>query len=379
MKFLHQIFVTCLAMVASQLAWAENGVSKSGILIGQSITLQGGKNDYGMAVLAGVETYLNDVNSKGGVFGRQILLKTLDDDNKSDKAEANARELITKDEAFIIFGSIEGGPSNAVMKATNELKVPFFGPMAGSPTLRRPYQALVYPVRAEHREEFRAILKQATGVGINKVAFLRSDSEVGQQHLANIKLICDESGMQLVLDMPFKSDVNDQQIASYATQAQQLGAQMVVNHGSVGIYEKFIRKLHDKGGAYPAIYAVNSGSAQMAKRLGPLAQGIIFSQVVPSPWEKKTAVTREYQEAFKRIKPSQDFSYGSLEGYITAKALVLALRQAGSNLTRESFVKGLSNANFDINDIKIVYKPNDHVGSSFVDLSIVNREGQFVH
>ena len=223
------------------------------------------------------------------------------------------------------------------------------------------------------------MLKQAKSLGISKVAFLRSDSEVGQQHLANVKLICEDLGMQFVLDMPFKSDVSDAQLTALTQQIEQSGAQMVINHGSVGIYEKFIRKLHDKGGVHPAIYAVNSGSAQMAKHLGTLAQGIIFSQVVPSPWEKKTAVTREYQEAFKRIKPNQDFSYGSLEGYITAKALVLALRQAGPNLTRESFVKGLSNASFDINDIKVVYKPNDHVGSSFVDLSIVNREGRFMH
>ncbi len=379
MKLRHLIFVTCLALCATQFSWAENGISKGSILIGQSITLQGGKNDYGMAVMAGIETYLNDVNSKGGVYGRQIVLKTLDDDNKSDKAEANARELINKEKAFVIFGSIEGGPSTAVMKVTNELKVPFFGPMAGSPTLRRPHQPLVFPVRAEHREEFRAMIKQAKSLGISKVAFLRSDSETGEQHLANVKLICESLGMQLVLDMPFKSDVNDAQLDAYVQQLEQKGAQMVLNHGSVGIYEKFIRKMHAHGGLHPAIYAVNSGSAQMAKHLGPLAQGIIFSQVVPSPWEKKTAVTREYQEAFKRIKPSQDFSYGSLEGYITAKALVLSLRQAGPNLTRESFVKGLSNASFDINDIKIVYKPNDHVGSSFVDLSIVNREGRFMH
>ena len=379
MKLRHLIFVTCLALCATQFSWAENGIGKSSILIGQSITLQGGKNDYGMDVMAGIETYLNDVNSKGGVYGRQIVLKTLDDDNKSDKAEANARELINKEKAFVIFGSIEGGPSTAVMKVTNELKVPFFGPMAGSPTLRRPHQPLVFPVRAEHREEFRAMLKQAKSLGISKVAFLRSDSETGEQHLANVKLICESLGMQLVLDMPFKSDVNDAQLEAYVQQLEQKGAQMLLNHGSVGIYEKFIRKMHARGGLHPAIYAVNSGSAQMAKHLGPLAQGIIFSQVVPSPWEKKTAVTREYQEAFKRIKPSQEFSYGSLEGYITAKALVLSLRQAGPNLTRESFVKGLSNASFDINDIKVVYKPNDHVGSSFVDLSIVNREGRFMH
>ena len=63
--------------------------------------------------------------------------------------------------------------------------------------------------------------------------------------------------------------------------------------------------------------------------------------MVPSPWERKSAITREYQDAFTKQKPGQEFSYGSLEGYLTAKALVMALRLAGPNPTREGFVRNL--------------------------------------
>jgi branched-chain amino acid transport system substrate-binding protein len=378
MNKLLSILFTCISLLSAKHACAEDGVTKNRILIGQNITLQGGKNDYGLAVVAGMETYFSGINNRGGVNGRQIVVKTLDDDNKSDKAEANARQLVEKDKAFILFGSIEGGPSTAVMKAANELKVPFFGPLAGSPTLRRPHQALVFPVRAEHREEFRALLIQAKSLGINKVAFLRSDSETGLQHLANVKLICDELTMKLVLDMPFKSDIKEAQLEAYAQQMDKLGAQMVFNHGGIGVYETFIRKARVQS-KQTAIYAVNSGSAQLAKKLGPLSQGMVFAQVVPSPWERKAAITREYQEEFTKAKPGQEFSYGSLEGYVTAKALALALRQAGPNLTRESFVSSLHNASFDMNGMKINYKPGDHQGLAFVDLSIVNRDGKFRH
>jgi branched-chain amino acid transport system substrate-binding protein len=82
----------------------------------------------------------------------------------------------------------------------------------------------------------------------------------------------------------------------------------------------------------------------MAQHLGPLSHGMVFSQVVPSPWQRKTAITREYQEELEHHLPGQAFSYGSLEGYITAKALVAALRTAGPKPTRESFVAGRSTA-----------------------------------
>ena len=325
MNKLLSILFACISLISANHVCAEDGVTKNRVLIGQNITLQGGKNDYGAAVAAGMEAYLSGVNTRSGIHGRQIVLKTLDDDNKSDTAEANARQLVEKDNVFILFGSIEGGPSTAVMKVANELKVPFFGPLAGSPTLRRPHQPLVFPVRADHRDEFRALMVQAKNFGTTKVAFFRSDSETGQLHLANVKQICEELGLKLVLDMPFKSDINEQQLAAYAQQIQRSGAQMVFNHGGIGSYEMLIRKIRPQN-KLTAIYAVNSGSSQLAKKLGPLAQGIIFSQVVPSPWERKTAITREYQEEFARLKPGQEFSYGSLEGYITAKALVLALR-----------------------------------------------------
>ncbi|MBW8317559.1 MAG: ABC transporter substrate-binding protein [Hydrogenophaga sp.] len=84
-----------MALMAWPGAHAEDGVSPQQLLIGQSITLQGGKNDYGTAVLDGVETYLSLVNKQGGVAGRKVVVKVLDDDNKSAQAEANARQLIT--------------------------------------------------------------------------------------------------------------------------------------------------------------------------------------------------------------------------------------------------------------------------------------------
>jgi ABC-type branched-subunit amino acid transport system substrate-binding protein len=376
-RFLPRLLAACLALPLSW-ALAADGVTKNQILVGQNITLQGGKNDYGVAVQEGIQTYLNFINGRGGVNGRQIVLKTLDDDNKGNLAEANARQLVEQDKVFILFGSIEGGPSTAVMKAAIDLKVPFFGPIAGSPTLRRPHQPLVFPVRAEHREEFRALLGYGKSIGATRVGFLRADSETGQQHLANLKLLSQELGMELVADLPFKSDIADTQIDQMVSQLEKGRAQIVFNHGSPGVYEKLIRKSRAKG--LPTnFYAVNSGSAQMAKHLGPLAHGMVFAQVVPSPWERKTAITREYQEEFGKQKPGREFSYGSLEGYVTAKALVAALRLAGPEPTRESFLAGLTNASLDLNGLRAVYNRDQHTGLSFVDLAIVTREGTFRH
>lgn len=357
---------------------AQDGVSPRQILIGQTITLQGGKNEYGVAVLDGVKTYLDQVNRQGGVLGREVVVKVLDDDNKSSQAEANARQLVTQEKAFLLFGSIEGGPSTAVMKAALELNVPFFGPMAGSPTLRTPHQPLVFPVRAEHKAEFRALLAHARSLGVQRVAFFRSDSETGQQHLDNVTRLAQELGLNLVADLPFKSDVDDAGIDALVAQMARSQAQMVFNHGGIGVYEKLIRKARAQG-LKTSFYGVNSGSTQLANRLKDLAHGMIFAQVMPSPWERKTAVTRAYQEAFSKAHPGKPFSYGSLEGYVTARALVEALKLAGPKPTRASFVAGLRNTSLNIEGLRVNYSDKAHTGLSLVDLAIVTREGTFRH
>lgn len=361
-------------VLAATAAHAESGVSARQILIGQNISLQGGKNEYGVAVLDGMSSYLQEVNAHGGVHGRQIVLKTLDDDAKSAQAEANARTLIEQDRVFIMFGSIEGGPTNAVMKATNELQVPFFGPMAGSPTLRRPHQPLVFPIRNEHREEFRVLLDYARLTGGKRIAFFRSDTAVGLQHLENFGLVCKELGLELALDLPFKSDVSDEQIAAMAAKLKASRIDAVVNHGTAGIYERLIRQSRALG-APTQFFGVNSGSTQLARRLGELAHGMVFAQVVPSPWQRQTDLTREYQRVFSRYKPEAGYSYGSLEGYMTAKALVMALQLAGPQPTRESFVQGLYKAgSLDIAGLQARFTPGDHRGLKLAELSIYRYE-----
>jgi branched-chain amino acid transport system substrate-binding protein len=377
-KHILTIWLTALLALFGGVARSADGVTPRQVLIGQTITLQGGKNEYGKAVLAGVEAYLQSVNSRGGVNGRTVALKVLDDNNQSATAEANARQLITQDKVFILFGSIEGGPSTAVMKAAVDLNVPFFGPMAGSPTLRRPHQPLVFPVRAEHRDEFRALLNYAKSTGVSRVAFLRSDSETGLLHLENVKNICRELGLELTKDLPFKSDVGDSQLDEMASSLVANRVQVVFNHGGIGVYERLIRRARAQN-VRTAFFGVNSGSAQLVKQLGNLATGMVFAQVLPSPWERKRGVVREYQEEFKRQNPGQQFSYGSLEGYLTAKAMVFALRAAGPNPTRESFVAGLTNAKIDLDGLIAQYSSGVHAGMSLVDLALVDGYGRFRH
>lgn len=366
-----------LALFCAAATAAERGVTDTEIVLGQNLTLQGGKNAYGVAAAQGMKMYFDNVNAAGGVNGRKIVQVILDDDNKATTAEANARKLV-QDGAFILFGAIDGGASTAVMKVAGELKVPFFGPLAGPPTLRRPAQPMVFPVRAEHRDEFRALMTWGKNIGLATVGFLHADTDVGRQHLNNVSLAAKDLGLSVVVAIPFKGDPTDEQIGAMVKAIGEKKPDMFLNHGSAGLYQKLVSRAK-AAGQKTTFMGVNSGSYQIAKGLGPLAQGMVFSQVVPSPWERKREIAREYQEAAKKASANPELSYGGLEGYMTAKALVMALRTTGRDLTRASLVKAMENSKFDLGGVTVRYSPGDHEGSQFVDLSMVGRDGRFIH
>ena len=210
---------------------AEPGVGDDRIVVGQSITLQGGRNLYAAQVQAGVAAALEDLHRGGGLNGRRVELRTLDDANDTARAEANARRLVA-DGAFVLFGSLEGGPSTAVMKAALDLKVPFIGPMAGSPGLRRPHQPLVFPVRAEHREEFRALMEHGRSLGLARVALFHADSDVGREHLGNVERLALETGLGFGGGAPFRADITDEQLGAVVASLGGRGVDLVLNHVS---------------------------------------------------------------------------------------------------------------------------------------------------
>ena len=366
------------AMAAGSGTWAaERGVSETEIVLGLNLSLQGGKNDYGVAAQQGMKLYFDAANAAGGVHGRKLVPVILDDDNKAANAEANARKLVA-DGAFILFGAIDGASSGAVMKVANELKVPFFGPLAGPPTQRRPHQPMVFPIRAEHRDEFRALMSWGKSVGLSSVGFLHADSDVGRQHLANVNIAAKDLGLVVTQAVPFKGDITDAQIDAIVQAIAEKKPAMFFNHGSASVYLKLVAKAK-AAGLKTTFMGVNSGSSQIAKALGPQAQGMVFSQVVPSPWERKREIAREYQDAASKVSAKPELSYGGLEGYMTAKALVMALRANGRELSRASFIRTMESGNFELGGMAARFAAGEHEGSRFVDLSMVGRDGRFIH
>jgi len=132
-RFTGTRFVTSTAVVLgmSVLAACTSGGSPSGttptsnqttpITIGVSLSLTGGANDPfqadGQAFYRGYQLWRNDVNRHGGLLGRQVQLKILDDGGSPNQVVTNYQILFGKDHVDLAFGpfsSLLSGPASAV-------------------------------------------------------------------------------------------------------------------------------------------------------------------------------------------------------------------------------------------------------------------------
>ena len=101
---------TLLALAAGT-ALAQ-GVTDTQIVLGQSVALSGPAQELGKDMQLGASLYFNEVNAKGGVNGRRIVLKTVDDGYEPARAAENTRKLIAEEKVFALFGYV-GTPSSA--------------------------------------------------------------------------------------------------------------------------------------------------------------------------------------------------------------------------------------------------------------------------
>jgi hypothetical protein len=107
---------------------------------------------------------------------------------------------------------------------------------------------------------------------------------------------------------------------------------------------KFIERVRD---LYPNMmfvsgsYVDGSALAEELKMLGPkYADGVVVTQVVPSPESNSTAVL-DYKNAITKYAPGEKTDCISLEGYLMANVLIEGLRRVGHEVDTERVVSML--------------------------------------
>src|SRR5215216_3550201 len=113
-----------LGTCASGGSGADPGITDTSITIGGTAALSGAESDYYAPVARGAQAYFAYVNARGGVLGRKIDYRVVDDAYDPAQTAEATRQLVEQDHVFAIFNSMGTQPVLEVRPYLNTAKVP---------------------------------------------------------------------------------------------------------------------------------------------------------------------------------------------------------------------------------------------------------------
>jgi ABC-type branched-subunit amino acid transport system substrate-binding protein len=375
-KSLLKIAACVLPLFIAAAARAEPGITADSIIIGQAAGFTGSVAGTVKELTAGAKAYFDYVNAKGGVHGRKIVLESMDDGFDPKRTPDAVKKLIEEKHVFAMFLSRGTPTSEAAYSVLEAAKVPLIGPSTGAMSMYNPPRKYIFPVRASYHSETFKIVPQLVNMGINRIALLYVEDSFGKDGLAGVQQALKDNNLTAVAVASHVrgSTKVDEAVAAIAKAEPQAVIMITVNDAGVA----FVKQMK-KAGRNPVFLTLsNNSSNSFITNLGEDGWGVAVSQVSPYPFSGTIPITKEFLDIIKG-KKDVSASYSSMEGFISAKVLVEGLKRAGPKPTREKLIAGLESMNrYDMGGVDVTYGPNNRTGTTFIDITIISKNGKFV-
>ena len=366
-----------LLALAMPLQAQEVGVSSDTVAFGQIAALDGPAAALGLGMQKGLLAAFAEVNASGGVNGRQLTLTSRDDGYEPDRSIAQINDMIAENAFFGLIGTV-GTPTNKVLQPiATAADFPLIGPFTGAGFLRNPELANTYNIRGTYDQETEEWIKQLVDVeGLTSIGILYQDDAFGYVGLAGVEAALARRGMELSTRGTYTRNTTN--VKDALVTMMEVNPQAVVMVGAYKPIGEFI-KLSRSFSFTPEFVTISFvGSQALADELWPEGAGVLISQVVPFPWDDSVKIVADYQAAMNSFEEYALFDFVSLEGYVVGRVAIEALKNAGADPTRDSFLHALQGmSNFDLGGLMIDFGPDDHQGIGDVFMTRLLPDGFF--
>ncbi len=354
----------------------DPGVYDDRIVFGQSAAFTGSAQELGSNMMLGIQAAFHEANVAGGVHGRRLELVSLDDGYEADRAFANTQQLVNVRRVFALIGAVGTPTSRSAVPIAVAEGVPFVAPFTGTQILRDAELGNVLNLRASYFQETEEMVARLIeDLGITRVAILYQNDSFGEAGLRGTRLALERRGLEPVASGYYKRNTSAVKTAVHGIVADDPEAIVVIGtYGAVAKTVTLARREIDP------VFMTTSfvGSNALAAELGPEADGVYVTQVVPLPEDDSLPVVAAYHAALGQYEPAAVPGFVSLEGYLAGRLAVVGLEMCGPNVRRDCFVSAIRNATLiDIDGFLVSYGPGDNQGSDAVFLTAVGRDGKY--
>lgn len=188
--------------------------AKAPLKIGISLSLTGDFADPGTAAKKGYELWAADVNKRGGVLGRQVQLKIVNDASSPDQVVTNYTNLITQDKVDLVFGPFSSLLTIPASRVALRYNYSFIEPAGGGPKVfleKNPNLFFVQPAPVVKGGDVFAdyILGLPAAQRPKTAAYAKLDDPFAAPIADNIKARFEAAGIKTVYDQVYPSETAD--------------------------------------------------------------------------------------------------------------------------------------------------------------------------
>ena len=324
------------------------GVTATELLIGQTMPYSGPASSY--APIGRVEVaYIDMINKKGGINGRQIRLLSVDDGYSPPKTVEQTRKLVEEDGVACIFQQLGTPCGMATRKYLNARKVPQIFVASGATQFADPEH---YPwtigwqvsYQIEGRVYAKHILQTKPTA---KMAVLYQNDDSGRDFLKGFKDGLGDKIGQLAATTSYEP--TDPTVDSQVVELHASGADALFVGGIPKFNAMALRKVRDLD--WNPIYLIASVGSSVSSGLAPAgldkAVGLITGAYMKDPSDPQWKTDPGYRDwlAFmNEYMPGSDLSdINNVYGYCAAQTGVQVFTQCGNDLSRANIMRQAAN------------------------------------
>jgi branched-chain amino acid transport system substrate-binding protein len=321
-----------LALLASLLL-GPAALAQDTVKVGAILAVTGPASFLGSPEAKTLEMMVADLNAKGGLGGKQVVLIVKDSGASAEKAVSFAKQLIEEDKVVAIIGPSTSGETMAIKALAEESKTPLLS-CAAAEVIVNPLAKFVYKTPQKDSQAVIRIYQQMKKMGISKIAVFSSNTGFGKAGKDQLEKLAPEFGIQIVLNEVYDSKATD--LTAEVTKVKAANVQAIVNWSIEPAQAILIKNVRQLGITVPIFQSHGFGNIGYVKAAGSAAEGVIFpagrlliAEQLPASNPQKT-VLLSYKNAYEG-KYKEDVSTFGGHAYDAMLLLTEASKAGGTD------------------------------------------------
>jgi branched-chain amino acid transport system substrate-binding protein len=348
------------------------GVTDTEIVIGTVTDLSGVTAVQGVNNSDAIRMAFDEANAAGGVNGRKIKYIVEDNQYQVPRAVQAMNKLLNNDDIFLALDD-GGTPMNdANMPSQFAKNVPNIFPLTAARSMYEPYNKLKFAQFASYYDQMRSAVKYfAANKGRKSFCVSYQDSDFGKDVLAGV--VAETAALGLKVTATTAHRPTDTDFNGAMEKLHDAGCDVIMMGTIVRDTNIIIQTVRKMNWNVDLVGQFASYDTAVATLPGGATEG--FYCMTPALYVYPDDPRPAVQDFAKRYKAryGRDPNFHGEVGYTAAQLVLIGLKNAGKDLTVDSFIKGME-AIHDYQDIfgsELSFGPDQHHGSTRSFLTVV--------